>query len=85
MNNRSPITFADLRRLLESLGYRHERVERGEIFHQSKDRELYFRRYGPREVVTLPDLLKARRFLDAWGQLAAADFDAFLESSSKPA
>ena len=79
------ITFAELTALLEDIGYRHERVERGEIFHLSDDREIYFRRYGDRELVRARDLVKTRRFLDDWGQLDAADFDAFLESTTKPA
>jgi hypothetical protein len=31
------------------------------------------------------DLASTRRFLDDWNQLDAADFDAFLESTTKPA
>jgi hypothetical protein len=79
------ITFAELRKLLERLGYRHERVEKGEIFHLSKNRELYYRRYNDRDNVVARDLMKTRGFLDDWGQLDAADFDAFLESTTKPA
>lgn len=85
MTRTTTITFAELRRLLEKLGYRHDRVEKGEIFHQSADREIYFRRYGDREVVFGRDLAKTRSFLDAWGQLDAAEFDRFLESATKPA
>ncbi|MBM3996579.1 MAG: hypothetical protein FJ303_20860 [Planctomycetes bacterium] len=85
MTKTSTITFAELRRLLETLGYRHERVERGEIFHYSPKREIYFRRYGDGEFVYARDVSKTRSFLDDWGQLDAADFDAFLESTSKPA
>jgi hypothetical protein len=79
------IPFGELRRLLEGLGYRHERVDKGEIFHMSEERELYYRRYGDREVVIARDLAKTRSFLDDWGQLDAAEFDAFLESTTKPA
>jgi hypothetical protein len=79
------ITFAELRKLLERLGYRHERVEKGEIFHLSENRELYYRRYNDRDNVVARDLMKTRGFLDDWGQLDAADFDAFLESTTKPA
>ena len=85
MTKTNTITFAMLRRLLEDLGYRHEHVERGEIFHQSQDRELYYRHYGEREIVSARDLAKTRSFLDDWGQLDAAEFDAFLESTTKPA
>ena len=85
MTKSRPITFAELTGLLEEIGYRHEPVERGEIFHLSDDRELYYRRYGDRELVSARDLVKTRSFLDDWGQLDAADFDAFLESTAKPA
>jgi hypothetical protein len=82
---KSDITFADLRRLLESVGYRHEHFERGEIFHLSKERELYYRPYRDLDYVLARDIVKTRSFLDDWGQLDAADFDAFLESTTKPA
>jgi len=71
--------------LLEKLGYRHERVAKGEIFHLSEDRELYYRRYSDRNLVRARDLASTRSFLDNWGQLDAAEFDAFLESTTKPA
>ena len=51
MTPRSAIPFQELRRLLEKVGYRHDRVDRGEIFHHSPEREIYFRRYGDREFV----------------------------------
>jgi len=85
MTKTRTITFAALRRLLEEVGYRHERVPRGEILHLSEDRELYFRRYADHDAVYARDIAKTRSFLDDWGQLAAADFDAFLESATKPA
>jgi hypothetical protein len=85
MTETRPIEFGSLRDLLVSLGYRHDHVDRGEVFHQTDDREIYFRRYGDGELVNPHDVVKARRFLDAWGQLDAADFDAFLESKTRPA
>jgi hypothetical protein len=85
MTRRSDITFQELRRLLEKVGYRHDRDDRGEIFHHSPEREIYFRRYGDREFVFARDIAKTRSFLDDWGQLDAAEFDAFLESTTKPA
>jgi len=85
MTETKTVPFAALRRFLESLGYRHDHVDKGEIFHQSHDREIYFRRYGDRELVSPRDLAKTRSFLDDWGQLDAAEFDAFLESTTKPA
>jgi hypothetical protein len=85
MTKTRTITFAELRDLLEKLGYRHERVEKGEVFRLSDDRELYYRRYSRSEAVNDQDLASTRRFLDAWGQVEANDFDAFVASKSKPA
>jgi hypothetical protein len=85
MANPRTISFAQLRRLLEELGYLHDRVAKGEIFHMSKDRELYYRRYNDRDIVRDLDLIRTKGFLDDWNQMQAADFDAFLESTSKPA
>jgi hypothetical protein len=85
MANTRPITFAEFRHLLEGLGYRHDRVAKGEIFHMSDDRELFFRRYHDRDAVLDLDLVRTKGFLDGWNQMQAADFDAFLESTSKPA
>lgn len=85
MNKPRTIKFSELRRLLEDLGYRYKRTEDAEVFRISRDRLIYFRRYGDREFVGARDLASTRTFLDAWGQLDAADFDAFLESTTKPA
>lgn len=85
MNKTRTIRFAELRRLLEGLGYQYRRTEDAEIFRQSRDRLIYFRRYGDREIVGYRDLASTRSFLDDWGQLGTADFDAFLESTTKPA
>jgi hypothetical protein len=85
MTAKSVVTFSALRRLLERVGYRHEHFERGEIFHLSKERELYYRPYHDMDYVLARDIAKTRSFLDDWGQLDAADFDAFLGSTTKPA
>lgn len=85
MSSTSNVTFGTLRRLLEKVGYRHDHLERGEIFHLSEERELYYRPYQDRDHVKARDIAKTRSFLDDWGQLDAAEFDAFLESTSKPA
>ena len=85
MTKTSTITFATLRHLLEKLGYRQLPAKKGHIFHQSEEREIYFRPYGDREFVFARDLAKARSFLDNWNQLEAADFDAFLDSTTRPA
>jgi hypothetical protein len=85
MSKSRTITFAELRRLLESLGYRHDRVGKGEVFHLSDARELYYRRYDDRDAVHHLDLVRTRTFLDGWNQMQADEFDAFLTSTSKPA
>ena len=85
MNKTRLVKFADLRRLLEGLGYKYKRTEDAEVFRISRERMIYFRRYGDRESMGARDLASTRSFLDDWGQLDAADFDAFLESSTKPA
>ena len=79
------IPFVELRRLLERLGYEYKRTDDAEVFRITRDRLIYFRRYGDRELVNNRDLFSTRSFLDDWGQLDAADFDAFLESTTKPA
>jgi hypothetical protein len=68
-----------------NLGYRHKRLKDAEVFHKSRERMFVFRLYGDREPVTARDIVSTRSFLDDWGQLDAADFDAFLESTTKPA
>lgn len=85
MNRTRTIPFVDLRRLLVGLGYDYKRTDDAEVFRMSRDRLIYFRRYGDREFVGNRDLVSTRSFLDDWGQLDAADFDAFLESTTKPA
>jgi hypothetical protein len=85
MNKTATVTFAELRRLLENLGYQYKRTEDAEVFRISRARLIYFRRYGDREMMSDRDLRSTRSFLDDWGQLDAADFDAFLESAPKRA
>ncbi len=83
--NEKTIPFAELRRFLEGLGYRYKRVEDAEVFYQSRARMLMYRSYGDREHVSARDLARTRSFLDDWGQLDAADFDALVGSTTKPA
>lgn len=85
MNKTNSVPFSELRRLLEELGYEYKRTDDAEVFRLSRERMIYFRRYGDRELVGRRDLVSTRSFLDDWGQLDAADFDAFLESTTKPA
>lgn len=81
---KSHIAFAALRRLLEQVGYRHEHFKRGEIFHLPEERELYYRPYRDMDFVLARDILKTRGFLDDWGQMDPADFDAFVDSTKRP-
>ena len=71
--------------MLEGLGYRYKRVEDAEVFYQSEDRMLYYRQYGDSEPVGTRDLVRTKSFLDDWNQMQADEFDAFLESRTKPA
>jgi hypothetical protein len=81
---RSRITFTELRWFLEPIGYRHHRVEKGEVLVQKNNRMLIYPRYFDQEFVSLRDLASTRSFLDDWGLVDAAKFDAFLESMMKP-
>jgi hypothetical protein len=85
MNSTHEISFADLRRLLESIGYRHKHTDGGEVFYISRDRMLLFRCYRDDDTVRDRDLRSTKSFLDDWNQMQAADFDAFLESKTRPA
>jgi hypothetical protein len=45
---------------------------------------LFYRRYADNDSVRPRDLASTKSFLDDWNQMEAADFDAFLESTTKP-
>jgi hypothetical protein len=85
MTSTKPILFAELRRLLQGLGYKEKRTDKAIVFHRAKAHLLLFRRYGEDEVVDAGDIVSTRKFLDAWGLLDAGDFDTFVESASSPA
>jgi hypothetical protein len=82
---RTSIPFAELRCFLLGLGYREGRTENAIVFHRAKKDMLIFRLYRDEENVDLGDLLSTRKFLDLWGLLDEADFDAFLERANTPA
>ena len=79
------LTFAELRRFLNGLGFADKRAETAWIFHHRTEGLLVFRRYGDDEAVDEGDLRSTRLFLDLRGLLEAKDFDAFLQRAGTPA
>ena len=79
------ITFADLRQLLESLGYKERSLVNAHVFHRQRNERVFLRRYEPTEMVDPWELAQTRLFLDGRGILAEADFDAFFERSATSA
>jgi hypothetical protein len=79
------IPFAELRRFLLHLGYAEKCTDNADIFHRAGKDLLIFRRYRDDEDVAPGDLLSTRKFLDLWGLLDAADFDAFLQRTTTTA
>jgi hypothetical protein len=80
-----PIDFAEIRRLLQSLGFTEKTTDAFHVFHCAGKDLLAFRRYRDLENVDLGDIVSTRKFLDAWGLLDASDFDTFLERSTTTA
>lgn len=64
---------------------RADRMRPVRVFDQSRDRMLMDWHYGDRELVAARDLASTRSFLDDCGRMDAADFDAFVSATSKPA
>ncbi len=79
------ISFSEFRRFLEQFGYRHKRVDRGELFIIDRSRMLYYRRYQDDEAMRPRDLASTRSFLDDWNQMEPDAFDAFVAAEAKPA
>lgn len=79
------ISFSEFRHFLEQLGYRHKRVQRGEVFIIDRSRMLYYRQYNDDEAVRPRDLASTRSFLDDWNQMEPDAFDAFVAAEAKPA
>jgi hypothetical protein len=80
-----PITFAELRRFLNGLGFAATRAEAAWILEHRTEGLLVFRLYGDDEAVDRRDLGNTRKFLDLRGLLDAKDFDMFVEKASAPA
>jgi hypothetical protein len=85
MSKTKSIPFAELRRLLERLGYAEKRINQADVFHRHGDDLLVFRLYRDQELVDARDLVSTRKFLDFRGELEAAEFDAFLENAARSA
>jgi hypothetical protein len=79
------MTFDEVRRLLLEIGYQEKTTDNAHVFHRNKKDLVVFRLYRPTETLDVGDVLSTRKFLDMRGILDAADFDAFLETMSKPA
>ncbi len=79
------IPFSEFRRFLEQFGYRHKRLEQGEVFIINRSRMLYYRHYQDDEAMRPRDLASTRSFLDDWNQMEPDAFDAFIAAEAKPA
>lgn len=71
---KSSVTFADLRRLLEQLGFKERRIPKGVAFDQGEE-ILVYRKYNDDDLIFLRDLVNTRNFLDWWGRMDNAAFD----------
>lgn len=79
MIGRSPIAFAELRRILLDLGFAESRREKFWLFeHAPSQTNLAYRPYQAREKVTLVDLHITRQDLDWHGLMAPEAFDNLL-------
>ena len=79
------ISFAELRRFLNGLGFAEKRAEAAWVFHHRREGLLLFRLYGDEEAVDEGDLRSTRKFLDLRGLLGTRDFDTFVQKASTPA
>ena len=81
------ITFGDLRRILEDLGFREVPSEESHVWfrHEEADLPLGFPRYRDEAVVAPHHLLYARTMIDARGILGEDEFDRMvLATSARP-
>ena len=79
------VSFAEMRRFLNGLGFSEKRTESAWVFHHHAEGLLVFRLYGADEPIDEGDLGSTRKFLDLRGLLEARDFDAFVQQASTPA
>ena len=85
MTRATSVSFAELRRFLNGLGFSDKRTESAWVLHHHTEGLLVFRLYGADEPVDEGDLRSTRKFLDLRGLLEAKDFDAFVQQASTPA
>lgn len=85
MTKVSEIRFADMRRLLKSLGYKEKFVDKAHAFVRSKKDMLIFRRYDDQDALRSGDVMSTRQYLDLKGVLEGAEFDSFFETVNKSA
>lgn len=81
MMTTTAIPFAELRRLLRTLGYVEKNTDQAHVFHRAQADLLMFRRYRDQESVDANDLVSTRKFLELWGLMEPAEYDAFFERS----
>ncbi len=79
------IPFAEMRRLLQGLGYKEKLVDNAHVFFRSKTDMVIFRRYDDGEAVWSGDISTTRQYLDLRGIMDGSDFDAFFESVNQSA
>jgi hypothetical protein len=79
------VSFGELQRYLQRLGFSAKRAEAAWIFHHRTEGLLVFRVYGEEEAVDERDLQSTRKFLDLRGLLDAKDFDTFVQEAGMPA
>jgi len=85
MTKTRTITFADLRTILQRLGYVEQRAPTARVFKHPDEGRLLFRLYRDDEAVEQHDLVFTRKFLDLRGVIDADEFDAALLRADKPA
>lgn len=79
MMKTSTVSFADLRRLLLSLGFKESRPNDYWRFeHSASGADFLFRPYSEEDNVSVPDLASARMHLDWRGLLSKDVFDDLL-------
>jgi hypothetical protein len=85
MRKTSAISFGELRRFLQSLGFAEKRTDAAWVFEHRTEGLLVFRLYADSEPVDERDLRSTRKYLDLRGLLAVQDFDTFVQGASAPA
>jgi len=85
MTRTKSISFAEVRRLLNKLGFAERRTDAAWVFHHPTEGLLVFRLYGSEDTVEEGDLRSTRKFLDLRGLLEAETFDKFVQEANTPA